>query len=83
MFFTGVMGQKQDKELGKVDVSTGAVSDYEILNQSEEEAHSNKPEEIDQNFVHLDTSILEPCPDQEPTKPKKVLFQPGRKKDQT
>ncbi|XP_052411821.1 uncharacterized protein LOC127957364 isoform X3 [Carassius gibelio] len=78
------MGQKQDKELGKVDVPTGVVSDYEILNQSEEEAYSNKPEEIDQNFVHLDTSILEPCPDQEPTKPNdkttESSFNQGEKK---
>ncbi|XP_058632144.1 uncharacterized protein coro1cb isoform X2 [Onychostoma macrolepis] len=61
------MGQKQDKELEKEDVLTGAVSDYEILNQSEEETDSKSPEEIDQNFVRLDTSILEPC--QEPTRP--------------
>lgn len=62
------MGQKPVKELGKEDVLTSAVSDYEILNHSEEEAHSNNPEETDQNFVDLDTSILEPCP-QEPTRP--------------
>ncbi|XP_042580045.1 uncharacterized protein coro1cb isoform X2 [Cyprinus carpio] len=71
------MGQKQDKELGKEDFLTGAVSDYEILNQSEEEAHSNSPEEIDQNFVHLDTSILEPCPDQEPTRPNDNTTEPS------
>ncbi|XP_016387396.1 uncharacterized protein LOC107723343 isoform X1 [Sinocyclocheilus rhinocerous] len=71
------MGQKQDKELEKEDVLTGAVSDYEILNQSEEEAHSNSPEEIDQNFVHLDTSILEPCPDQEPTRPNDNTTEPS------
>ncbi|XP_016143757.1 uncharacterized protein [Sinocyclocheilus grahami] len=71
------MGQKQDKELEKEDVLTGAVSDYEILNQSEEEAHSNSPEEIDQNFVHLDTSILEPCPDQEPTIPTDNTTEPS------
>lgn len=62
------MGQKPVKELGKEDVLTSAVSDYEILNHREEEAHSNNPEETDQNFVDLDTSILEPCP-QEPTRP--------------
>ncbi|XP_016333702.1 uncharacterized protein coro1cb isoform X1 [Sinocyclocheilus anshuiensis] len=71
------MGQKQDKELEKEDVLTGAVSDYEILNQSEEEAHSNSPEEIDQNFVHLYTSILEPCPDQEPTRPNDNTTEPS------
>uniref|UniRef100_A0A8C1MD50 Coronin n=1 Tax=Cyprinus carpio TaxID=7962 RepID=A0A8C1MD50_CYPCA len=71
------MGQKQDKELGKEDFLTGAVSDYEILNQCEEEAHSNSPEEIDQNFVHLDTSILEPCPDQEPTRPNDNTTEPS------
>ncbi|KAK7173176.1 hypothetical protein R3I93_003100 [Phoxinus phoxinus] len=62
------MGQKPVKEQGKEDVLTSAVSDYEILNHSEEEAHSNNPEETDQNFVDLDTSILAPCP-QEPTRP--------------
>ncbi|XP_048043760.1 uncharacterized protein coro1cb isoform X2 [Megalobrama amblycephala] len=63
------MGQKPVKELGKEDVLSSAVSDYEIINHCEEEAHSNCPEETDQNFVHLDTSILEPCPGQEPTTP--------------
>ncbi len=77
VFFTGVMGQKQDKELGKEDILTGAVSDYEILNQSEEEAHSNSPKETDQNFVRLDTSILEPCPDQEPTRPNDNTTEPS------
>ncbi|KAG1959000.1 coronin-6 [Pimephales promelas] len=62
------MGQKPVKELGREDVLTNAVSDYEILNHSEEEAHSNNPEETDQNFFDLDTSIVEPCP-QEPTRP--------------
>ncbi|XP_077096786.1 uncharacterized protein coro1cb isoform X1 [Siphateles boraxobius] len=62
------MGQKPVKELGKEGVLTSAVSDYEILNHSEEEAHSNNPEETDQNIVDLDTSIIEPCP-QEPTRP--------------
>ncbi len=71
------MGQKQDKELGKEDILTGAVSDYEILNQSEEEAHSNSPKETDQNFVRLDTSILEPCPDQEPTRPNDNTTEPS------
>ncbi len=68
------MGQKQDKEPGKEDVLTGAVSEYEILNQSEEEAHSNTPEEIDQNFVCLDTSMLQPC--QEPTRPNDNTTEP-------
>ncbi|XP_051749209.1 uncharacterized protein coro1cb isoform X2 [Ctenopharyngodon idella] len=63
------MGQKPVKELGKEDVLSSVVSDYEILNHSEEEAHSNCQEETDQNFVHLDTSILEPCPGQELTRP--------------
>uniref|UniRef100_A0A8C1ICC8 Coronin n=1 Tax=Cyprinus carpio TaxID=7962 RepID=A0A8C1ICC8_CYPCA len=75
VFFTGVMGQKQDKELGKEDVLTGAVSDYEILNRSEEEAHSNSSEETEQNFVHLDTSILEPH--QEPTRPNDNTTEPS------
>ncbi|XP_052448741.1 uncharacterized protein LOC128007100 isoform X1 [Carassius gibelio] len=69
------MGQKQDKELGKEDVLTGAVSDYEILNRSEVETHSNSSEETDQNFVHLDTSILEPH--QEPTRPNDNTNEPS------
>ncbi|KAK2912036.1 hypothetical protein Q8A67_004169 [Cirrhinus molitorella] len=71
------MGQKQDKELGKEDVQPGGISDYEILNQIEEEAHSNRPEKADQNFVHLDTSMLEPCPDQEPTRPNDNTTEPS------
>ncbi|RXN10364.1 coronin-B-like isoform X2 [Labeo rohita] len=67
------MGQKQDKELGKEDVLTSTVSDYEILNQSEEEAHSNSPEEID----HLDTSTLESRSDHKPTRPNDNTTEPS------
>ncbi|KAL0193369.1 hypothetical protein M9458_011665, partial [Cirrhinus mrigala] len=67
------MGQKQDKELGKEDVLTSAISDYEILNQSEEEAHSNSPEETDQ----LDTSTLESRSDHKPTRPNDNTTEPS------
>ncbi|XP_021332180.1 uncharacterized protein coro1cb isoform X1 [Danio rerio] len=57
------MGQTQDKELQNEDVLT--VGDYEILSESEEEAHSNSPEE---NFIQLDTSKLKIYPSQQPTR---------------
>ncbi|XP_056313948.1 uncharacterized protein coro1cb isoform X2 [Danio aesculapii] len=69
------MGQTQDKELQNEDVLT--VDYYEIISESEEEAHSNSPEE---NFIQLDTSILKIYPGQQPTRPNDNNTEPSFKR---